>query len=107
MENSIIRKLSDHLREGIDTECEVVYLLCEVRKLLDKKTYPGPQFTLRLYSHWALHVDLTHEKNTLPFLRQVDRYVGSVYGKGVPSDFSAEEHMRREFGFLFTFKDEL
>ena len=30
MKNDIIVKLRDHLNDGIDSECEVVYLLAEI-----------------------------------------------------------------------------
>jgi hypothetical protein len=36
MRNSIVAKLRGLLEDGIDSEYKVVYLLCEVRKLLEK-----------------------------------------------------------------------
>ena len=36
MKNDIVDKLRDHLTQGVDTECDVVYLLAEIRKVLDE-----------------------------------------------------------------------
>jgi hypothetical protein len=68
----------------------VVYLLCEARKLLDKYP-PNPMpFALKLYCHWAPHVDLTHTGTTLPFLKKVDGFVAGAYIGGEPMNFAAE-----------------
>ena len=107
MKNAIIDKLRTTLESRIDSEGKVVYLLCQVRKLLDANPPDPSLFSLRLYCHWALHVDLDKKGTTLPFLKQVDEYVASVYAGGVPMNFAAEELMRREFGFLYTFKGRL
>jgi hypothetical protein len=39
MKDAIIEKLREVLSSGMDSECKVVYVLCEARKLLDK--YPA------------------------------------------------------------------
>ena len=36
MENEIIAKIQNHLSNPVDSECAVVYLLAEVRKIVDK-----------------------------------------------------------------------
>jgi len=77
MKNAIIEKLRAHLAHPVDSECEVVYLLCEVRKLLLKKD--PDTATLRLHCNWALHVDLEMPATTLAFLRRVDSYVWRAF----------------------------
>ena len=66
----------------MDDECKVVYLLAEVRKLLDPVPPAQRPPALNLYCHWALHLDL-HGKDTLtPFLQEVDAYAGRVLTAG-------------------------
>jgi len=78
-ENSIVAKLRDALSDRIDSECKVVYILVETRKLLE--TYPPNPlpFALKLYCHWALHVDLDNPNTTLPFLERVETYVEGLF----------------------------
>ena len=105
MKASIIDKLRSILMEPIDNECKVVYLLAECRKLLE--TYPprSTAFALKLYCHWALHVDLNNPKTTLAFLRNAEKYAGSVLNGS--QDIAEENRMLREFAFLESFRREL
>lgn len=108
MTKSIIEKLRRHLAESIDTECKVVYLLCEVRKLLDKVPPAPTPFALRLYCHWALHVDLTHSATTLPFLKRVDAYIdGKLNQRETNDTIVAEYTLFREFVYFETMRNEL
>jgi hypothetical protein len=77
MEDSIITKLRDFLKGDIDSECKVVYLLAETRKLLE--SYDPPPFSLNLHCNWALHVNLDRKGTTHAFLKQLDEYVASVF----------------------------
>ena len=104
-ENAIVGKLRALLADGIDSECEVVYLLCEIRKLFDKTPAPARPFALNMYCHWALHVDLSGTDTIMPFLQQIDAYVDGVLVG--PEDFGASNRMVRDFIFLDTFKSQL
>src|SRR5712692_5589567 len=103
-ENSIVTKLRTALLDAVDSECKVVYILAETRKLLE--TYPPDPlpFTLKLYCHWALHVDLDNPGTTLPFLERVEAYVEGV--RAGNSDMHGEQAMLREFVFLDTFRQQ-
>ena len=61
MEPDIIRKLRDELKETISTERQVVYLMVELRKLLEvtkkKKNYPS----LLFHCDWVAHTTLDRE----------------------------------------------
>ncbi len=72
MKLAIVEKLRAILDDAVDSECKVVYVLAETRKLLE--TYPPNPFpfALKLYCHWALHVDLESRGTTLPFLQKVE-----------------------------------
>ena len=108
MKDAIIGKLRAHLAGPVDTECRVVYLLCEVRKLLDKQRPDPMPFALRLYCHWAVHVDLSRPSTTMPFLEKVDDYVFNKLNADETNDtIVAEEGIFREFVYLETFRKEL
>ena len=108
MKDAIIEKLRGHLSRSIDTECKVGYLLCEVRKLLDKQRPEPTPFALRLYCHWALHVHLSRPATTMPFLGKVDSYVYDKLNAGETKETLLAEHaLFQEFVYLETFRKEL
>ena len=75
MTRDIIGKLRDHLAEPVETECAVVYLLAEVRKILEREKPDPKPFALWMHCHWALHVNLTRTPTTIAFLHRVDDFV--------------------------------
>ena len=115
MTDAIVEKLRLHLSGPVDTECKVIYLLCEIRKLLDKKT-ADPKLvalrqllTLRLYCNWALHVHLS-KPTTMALLEKVDEVFINRITPGSPQSgltFVAEHRLFREFVYLETFRKEL
>jgi hypothetical protein len=109
MEGAIVEKLRQQLRGCVDTECQVVYILCQIRKLLDKKPPDPNPFALRLYCHWALHVDLSHRSTTLPFLDKVDSFVFNalIPGHRTKENLLAEYALFRDFVYLEAFRKEL
>lgn len=105
MENNIVAKLRAFLASPMDSECAVVYLLCESRKLLETYWRGGPiHFALRLYINWGLHIDLDHRGTTIDFLEMVDAYIASVLAG--TTDLALENRMLEEFVFLNTFRTE-
>lgn len=103
MKESIIRKLDCILASPIDSECKVVYVLAECRKLLEKAPCPD-SFALKLYCHWALHVDLDNPRTTLPFLEKADEYARSLLAGS--KDIAGENRALHEFAFD-TFRSQL
>lgn len=94
MRNDMIRKLRNHLARQIDTECAVVYLLAEVRKILEGEHPKPPALWMRC--HWALHVDLTKTKTTCEFLRPVDDYIVNTI-----AGFQKDSNYVDQSGWLF------
>src|SRR5262245_50672197 len=75
MVKDIISKLREHLSASVNTECRAVYLLAEVRKVIDdEKPRPWP-LALWLHCNWALHVDLSQPNTTIDLLRKIDNFV--------------------------------
>ena len=110
MKNDIVAKLKKHLSGPVDTECAAVYLLVEVRKLLEiDKPDPKP-FALLMYCHWAVHVDLNYSKTTLKFLEEVDSFVQNRVS-GFKADpqyvLQYEQDLFLEFSSLDSFREQL
>ncbi len=103
MDTDIKSKLRMHLSTPMDTECKVVYLLVQVRKLIEAEINRNEGWTappaLWLHCNWALHVNLDHRGTTLPMLKRIDAYIqNNVAGHAVHDRFSFmdEEHLFRD-----------
>jgi hypothetical protein len=110
MTKDIVGKLMKHLSKPIDDEPGVVYLLAEVRKLLERDDPTHSNRALWMYCHWALHVDLTTPGATMDFLKRVDRWVTNTVAYLTPSgawEFLEEWNLFRDFIFLDTFRQQL
>lgn len=101
-ENKIVGKLRTALSDAVDSECKVLYILAESRKLLESYPPDPAPFALKLYCHWALHVDLSIRGTTLPFLIQAEKYAASVLAGN--NDTAHEFAMLEEFASLETFR---
>jgi hypothetical protein len=103
--NAIVMKLDRFLVDPTDSECKVVYLLCELRKLLEPVPTRHRPFALNMYCHWALHVSLHGTDTITPFLQQVDDYLhGVLVG---PEDFGASNRMVGEFLSFETLRSQM
>jgi hypothetical protein len=103
--SAIVMKLNVLLAGPIDSEAKVVYLMAEVRKLLEKAPAAQRPFALNMYCNWALHVALTGKDTITPFLQQVDDYVNGVLVG--PEDFGASNRIARDFLELETLRSQL
>jgi hypothetical protein len=55
---ALIEKLDRELREPIETERQVVYILVELRKLMERNSDAESYFALNFYWDWAVHTKL-------------------------------------------------
>jgi hypothetical protein len=85
MKADIVTKLAKHLDQPVVTECAVVYLLAEVRKLPAEDDPEHSFGALWMFCHWALHVDLDSPRTTMHFLERVDRWVTNSVAYLTPS----------------------
>jgi len=69
---SIIDKLQKELQTEITSERQVVYVLVEIRKLIDSETDPNSYVTLKIYCDWAVHTELTKANRIRPIMSLVD-----------------------------------
>ena len=108
MRNAIAEKLRQHLASPVNTEPTAVYLLCETRKLLEHEDPSRTPTPLRMYCHWALHVDLTGRGTTEPFVKRVDDVVSNLLNGILTGDSLKAEHaLVAEFASFDTFRNEL
>jgi hypothetical protein len=59
MKDELLTKIQGVLDLPITTEMQVVYLLVELRKLMDRAKYEGP--VLRTLCNWVVHTDLANK----------------------------------------------
>jgi hypothetical protein len=102
--NAIVEKLRVALSGAVDSECKVVYVLAESRKLLETHPPDPVPFALKLYCHWALHVDLENPGTTLPFLKRAEKYAKRMLAGN--QDLVEDHRMLREFVLLDTFRQQ-
>ncbi len=88
MRLEIIEKISKELGNGINTEAQVLYILAEIRKYLDRsnQTERNKYKDLYFYSNWVLHseMDRGHAKNLL------NRFETALSGLGSLKDMGWE-----------------
>jgi hypothetical protein len=60
MRNEIAEKLNKHIKAGVASEKDIVYLMVEVRKILEHtKSVVGKYPILAFYTNWIVHTRLT------------------------------------------------
>ena len=80
MKDELLVKIQRVIDGRLTNEMKVVYLLVELRKLLDRETYQDP--VLRTFSNWVVHTDLAKrgDGSTL-VLTQFDEFFAELYEK--------------------------
>lgn len=61
-----------------DEECEVIYLMVQIRKILDFKNSKYSYDTLRFYCNWVLHIELDNKKTTELLSNMLDSIVDNT-----------------------------
>jgi hypothetical protein len=78
MRDELVRKIQYVLERRITTEMEVVYLLVELRKLMDREEYKDP--ILRMFCNWVVHTALENKTDgSTLILREFDDFIAEVY----------------------------
>ncbi|MGA2205265.1 MAG: hypothetical protein ABSG10_00900 [Terracidiphilus sp.] len=112
MKDQLVDKLRIAVSEDISKECQVVYILAESRKLLEKYPPDPAPFAFKMYCHWALHIDLTNPGTTEIFLQRVDKFVESFVARNASillasnAEILEEKQMFYEFAFWDTFRQQ-
>jgi hypothetical protein len=69
MRDSLITKLKSEIEKGISSESQVVYIMIEIRKLLEKTNQEevGLYETVKFYCDWLAH---TSKKKITKYIRE-------------------------------------
>jgi hypothetical protein len=87
MEDHIVAKIRAEMERGIKSECQAVYLLVEIRKLLDRDQSSAQRYkSLRLFGNWVVHVRLDNDQ-----AQEIVRRADAFYVKLVNGTLSHEE----------------
>jgi hypothetical protein len=112
MIKDVTEKLRRHLAGGVKTECRVVYLLAQIRKILEEEKPKPRPMALWMFCHWALHVNLSRSGATSHFLHQIDAFTINKNIKGLPKpdgkfSFADEHCLSKDLLFLTNFRQQL
>jgi len=90
MENSILTKLRQELERELRRESQVLYILAEIRKVIEHRKDKGicDHSELKFYSNWALHIRIDRDdKNVTTIFDGVDILEGVSFEDYVHSTF--------------------
>lgn len=90
MRDKIIEKITPYLARPLESECEVVYVMAEIRKVLEHHAASGlPRLSvLKLFCNWALHTELYKDPENI-------RFYFSAYD--LNDDMTPEEFLNSRF----------
>ena len=81
MRDEIVGKLRTELKKGIGTEAQAVYLMAEIRKVLEHDAAQQTYSALYLYCSWVLHTELDRG-----FAKEIISLLDDIYGAEKISD---------------------
>lgn len=85
MTDELIRKIQHLLDRRITNEKQVVYLMVELRKLMDRENYKDP--VLRTFSNWVVHTSLSYPQEGAAFLlSEFDHFITQLFEHGKKSN---------------------
>jgi hypothetical protein len=90
MENSILTKLREELELDLSREAQVLYILAEVRKVIEHRKDKGlrDHSELKFYCNWVLHIRIDRDdKNVTTIFDGVDILEGVSFEDYVHSAF--------------------
>lgn len=80
MREVIIEKINNEIEEGIKKECQVVYIMVELRKLLDQLDQTdchekGEYKLIRFYADWVVHISKDRTEAIREVMGEINREV--------------------------------
>lgn len=75
MTNELIRKLSSALSKQIEEECQVVYILSKIRKILEKSGRDKIFLVLDFYIDWSLHAQIERTSRISHILEKIEKTI--------------------------------
>ena len=77
MRNEIEEKLRAELGRGIGTEAQVVQLLVEIRKLIERSEHRDRYLSVLFFCEWALHIEMSCQ-SALVLLQEIDEAIDNA-----------------------------
>lgn len=116
MKPDIVSKLKRELARKIDSEARVVYLLAEIRKLLETEEIasaatgepsPDEYFALKFHCDWAVHVRLDRS-GAKRIVQRFDKYEKLLYelDTGIPTELTFLDELEQDLN-LAKFREQL
>ncbi len=103
MKQLILKKLTQELKSGIDTEAKTLHLLVEIQKI--HKLNNQNKTILDFYRDWAVHTEITHGDATHTLLGRFERHIEDTKSaKDIATEFTLHEP---DFFKLYDLKTEL
>jgi hypothetical protein len=84
MTDELLRKIQGVLNKRITNEGKVVYLMVELRKLMDRENYTDP--VLRTFGDWVVHIGLTRSKGSEFILNEFDHLMIELFDQNRKSN---------------------
>ncbi len=95
MEREIARKIRAEVTRGVKKESDVVYLLVQIRKLMDISNSRQQYESLRMYSDWVVHIEL-NGPTAIKIVQKAEEYLPTILHARLT------EEQRKEFERLFS-----
>jgi hypothetical protein len=105
MRDTILDKLSKEISKDIKEECQVVYILSRIRKLLELSKEKKKYQYLKLYCHWSLHNELSKRNTVSMILESMEKDI-NLESSGIEIA-QALEKGHSDFFKMETIKNEL
>lgn len=103
MRETIVAKLKKELAQPITTECQVVYILVELRKLLDSRERDARFESLKFYCDWAMHTTMSW-RGARNFITSVDTLFSTIASVSITRE---ENDRLAELLYLESFRKQL
>ena len=99
MEEEIITKLKSALSEPIEKECQIIYILVEIRKLLERNNIKFKYSVLNFYCNWVLHSEIERiEPEFQIMLEELEKTIrSSNYDPMIPEKILNFELFQKDF----------
>jgi len=105
----IIEKLNNQLGKDIDDECQVVFILSRIRKIIDMGNSRNSYGLLNFYCDWALHNELDRNNTTKIISDMFDQDIDiGKNGKDIANDIKSAhpdffkfEDLKKELKLFF------
>lgn len=104
---AIVAKIRRELAQPIVSESQVVYLLVEIRKVIDCEPNPQQWKALKLYCDWTVHAELTFENRIRPFLQKIETFVEGLWDPASAGISPSVHKAIKEIVYLDEFRKEL